>query len=73
MFFISTEGKTTLINRAIKKARYIDFFSGEFDSFQKEKNLFIKTLYVGSKYGNKYIVLKYRKITNNIFEIISID
>nr|DAF07446.1 MAG TPA: hypothetical protein [Caudoviricetes sp.] len=72
MFFISTESKSDLIKQLIKKVYYVDFFHCVINDYNKETETFTKTMLLNSKYGKQGITLEYKKITNNIFKIISI-
>lgn len=72
MFFISTESEVTFIKRLIKKSYCVDFFHGIINNYNRETEVFTKTMLLSSRYGKGGITFKYKKITNNIFEIISI-
>ena len=70
MNFILIEGKTTLINRILKKVYSVDYYTADFDHYYKETNMFMKTLFYKDDWKLKEITMKYIKNTNNIFEII---
>lgn len=79
LFFILSEGKQTLINRFIKKRYNITYFMHELENYNEETEVFKKILigafdylFYNAKNNEKYIIFKYKKITNNILEIISI-
>ena len=79
MFFILQEGKQNLINRFIKKRYNIAYFISEFENYNEKEDVFTKILigafdylFYNAKNNEKYIVFKYKKITNNMLEIISI-
>lgn len=79
LFFILSEGKTTLINRFIKKRYNIAYFMHELENYNEETEVFKKILigafdylFYNAKNNEKYIIFKYKKTTNNILEIISI-
>ena len=79
MFFILQEGKQNLINRFIKKRYNIAYFISELENYNEKEDVFIKILigafdylFYNAKNNEKYIVFKYKKITNNMLEIISI-
>ena len=79
MFFILPERKQTLINRFIKKRYDISFFITELETYNEETEVFTKILcgsfdyLVNNKDNEKYIIFKYKKTTNNILEMISIN
>lgn len=70
MFFISTEGKTKLLDRMLKKVCFVDYYTADYDHYYKETNRFMRTLFYKDDWRLRDITIKYIKNTNNIFEII---